>query len=151
MAMVTTDNQHYADIAAAIRERNGLSDAYLPSQMPEAIRNIPNAEETLVSKTGTIRLKYTADAASVATGLSEIRHLYILCHSTHLYGVAGAVFAEGSPGLCAMGTGVGKMSLSLSAQNYLSVSGGTFDFSAALTQGNGSSTLSYTWTAYGIE
>ena len=37
MAIVTTDNQHYADIAAAIREKNGEETLYKPSEMAAAI------------------------------------------------------------------------------------------------------------------
>lgn len=40
MAIVTTDNQHYADIADAIREKNGSSDQYRPDQMAGAISDI---------------------------------------------------------------------------------------------------------------
>lgn len=38
MGKVMTDSQHYTDIANAIREKNGSSDTYLPSQMAGAIR-----------------------------------------------------------------------------------------------------------------
>ena len=37
MAIVTTDNKYYTEIAAAIREKNGSSDLYTPAQMAEAI------------------------------------------------------------------------------------------------------------------
>lgn len=40
MAIVATDNTHYGNIAAAIREKNGLTAAYKPSEMAEAIRAI---------------------------------------------------------------------------------------------------------------
>lgn len=40
MAIVTTDNQHYADIAAAIRSKNGTETLYKPSEMAAAIQAI---------------------------------------------------------------------------------------------------------------
>ena len=38
MGRVMTDSQHYTNIANAIREKNGSSNTYLPSQMAGAIR-----------------------------------------------------------------------------------------------------------------
>lgn len=40
MAIVTTDNQHYTDIAAAIRSKNGTETQYKPSEMAAAIQAI---------------------------------------------------------------------------------------------------------------
>ena len=40
MAMIATDNAHYADIASAIREKNGGTDTYKPSEMAVAIKAI---------------------------------------------------------------------------------------------------------------
>ena len=40
MAIVTTDNQHYMDIAAAIRAKNGTDTQYTPAEMPAAIQAI---------------------------------------------------------------------------------------------------------------
>lgn len=40
MATVVTDNKHYSDIAAAIREKTGSEATLLPSEMAEAIANI---------------------------------------------------------------------------------------------------------------
>lgn len=40
MSIVTTDSQHYADIAAAIREKNGEETMYKPSEMAAAIADI---------------------------------------------------------------------------------------------------------------
>lgn len=37
MVIVTTDNKHYADIAAAIREKTGTMTTYKPEQMAEGI------------------------------------------------------------------------------------------------------------------
>lgn len=42
MAIITTDSQNYTDIADAIRQKNGTSDTYLPSEMASAITNIPS-------------------------------------------------------------------------------------------------------------
>lgn len=40
MAKITTDSQHYHDIADAIREKNGTENTYKPSQMASAIEAI---------------------------------------------------------------------------------------------------------------
>lgn len=40
MAYVKTDAQYYSDIGAAIREKNGLTTKYKPSQMADAVREI---------------------------------------------------------------------------------------------------------------
>lgn len=45
MAIVATDNTHYGNIAAAIREKNGLTAAYKPSEMADAIRAIQTGGE----------------------------------------------------------------------------------------------------------
>ena len=48
MAIVTTDNQHYADIAAAIRAKNGSDAQYTPPEMAAAIQAIQTGSgETL--------------------------------------------------------------------------------------------------------
>lgn len=44
MAYVKTDAQHYSDIGAAIREKNGLTTKYKPSQMRAAVLAITGAE-----------------------------------------------------------------------------------------------------------
>lgn len=41
MAIITTDNQHYSDIAAAIRGKNGLTTQYKPAEMAAAITALP--------------------------------------------------------------------------------------------------------------
>ena len=46
MSKVYTDPRHYADIADAIRAKNGLTDTYKPSEMPAAIRAIETGGET---------------------------------------------------------------------------------------------------------
>lgn len=46
MAYVKTDSQHYSDIGAAIREKNGLTTRYKPSQMAAAILAIPTGGTT---------------------------------------------------------------------------------------------------------
>ena len=40
MAMIATDNAHYADIASAIPAKNGATDTYKPSEMAVAIKAI---------------------------------------------------------------------------------------------------------------
>ena len=44
MAMVLINDEHLNNIAAAIREKNGTEETYLPVEMADAIRNIQNAE-----------------------------------------------------------------------------------------------------------
>ena len=41
MAIITTNNQHYMDIADAIREKLNSSDTYTPAEMADAIMDIP--------------------------------------------------------------------------------------------------------------
>lgn len=48
MAIILTDNQHYSDIADAIREKNGTQNTYLPSEMAAAITDLPVGEDTLL-------------------------------------------------------------------------------------------------------
>ncbi len=42
MALITTNNEHYYAIANAIRAKNGESATYLPSQMAQAILDLPS-------------------------------------------------------------------------------------------------------------
>ena len=44
MAYVKTDAQHYSDIGAAIREKNGMTTKYKPSQMGAAVRALSGSE-----------------------------------------------------------------------------------------------------------
>ena len=48
MAYVKTDAQYYSDIGAAIREKNGLTTKYKPSQMGDAVRGITTGTPTEV-------------------------------------------------------------------------------------------------------
>lgn len=52
MAIVTTDDRHYAAIAAAIRAKSGAQTQYRPEQMAPAIGAMPGAEgeDALVSR-----------------------------------------------------------------------------------------------------
>lgn len=45
MAYVKTDAQYYSDIGAAIREKNGLTTKYKPSQMGDAVRGITTGDQ----------------------------------------------------------------------------------------------------------
>lgn len=49
MAVVRTNNRYYAEIADAIRAKNGATDLYTPAQMAEAIRGISTGGIQLVS------------------------------------------------------------------------------------------------------
>lgn len=66
MAKVLTDESNYEDIADAIREKNGSSNTYLPSEMAEAVRDIPTggAVQSVNGKTGAVVL----DASDVGAG-----------------------------------------------------------------------------------
>lgn len=50
MAIVTTDNTNYTNIAAAIRAKNGTETQYTPSEMAAAITALPLAAELLLTK-----------------------------------------------------------------------------------------------------
>lgn len=61
MSKVITDNQHYSDIADAIRAK-GISGAFKPAEMPAAIEQIQSGGE----KIGVVHLGTTI---SVYTGV----------------------------------------------------------------------------------
>lgn len=77
--IIKTDNQNYTNIAAAIREKNGKTDKYKPSEMAIAIENIesggiqctlsisttPNATVTATLDGTTVSAK--ADVSGIAT------------------------------------------------------------------------------------
>lgn len=62
MAIVTTDNQHYTDIAAAIRSKNGTETLYKPSEMAAAISAISGGGEPEPPDDGKTRLYITIPA-----------------------------------------------------------------------------------------
>ena len=62
MAIVTTDNQHYTDIAAAIRSKNGTETQYKPSEMAAAISAISGGGEPEPPDDGKTRLYITIPA-----------------------------------------------------------------------------------------
>lgn len=58
--IVYTNDQHYSDIADAIREKTGDSEAeYLPSEMAEAIENIPSGGGGLPKMTDLLSITMT--------------------------------------------------------------------------------------------
>ena len=71
MAIVTTDNAHYGDIAAAIREKSGGTALYKPAEMAAAIRAIQAGGGSGGGTTGSVGLKdvnfYDYDGALVAS------------------------------------------------------------------------------------
>ena len=80
MAIVATDNAHYGNIAAAIREKNGLTAAYKPSEMAEAIRAIQTGggsgsvspkEVNFYDYDGTLVAAYTVAEAKALTALPD--------------------------------------------------------------------------------
>lgn len=74
MAIVTVTEANLEDIGDAIRARAGTSDTFFPSQMAQAIRNIPNVE---VDPTLTIS---GAAADAKVTG-DRIRETEVFIHS----------------------------------------------------------------------
>lgn len=56
MAIVTTNDQHYHDIADAIREKNGSDTQYTPAEMPAAIQAISGGGEPEPPDDGKTRL-----------------------------------------------------------------------------------------------
>lgn len=67
MAIVTTDNKHYADIAAAIREKTGTMTTYKPEQMAEGIGAVYAAGKA-AGGGGIDTSGATATAADIAKG-----------------------------------------------------------------------------------
>ena len=50
MAIILTDDQHYSDIADAIRDKNNTNNTYTPAEMASAILDIPTGgEDTLLA------------------------------------------------------------------------------------------------------
>ena len=66
MAIVTTDNQHYTDIAAAIRSKNGTETQYKPSEMAAAIQAISGGGEPEPPDDGKTRLYITIPANAMS-------------------------------------------------------------------------------------
>ena len=83
MAIVTTDNANYRDIAAAIREKAGGTALYKPAEMAAAIRSIQAGGGSGGGTTGSVGLKdvnfYDYDGTLVASySLSEAQSLTAL-------------------------------------------------------------------------
>lgn len=70
MAIVTTDNKYYAEIAAAIREKLGSTDLYTPAQMAAAILSISGGGSGLPD--GYVELAYIQSSGTqyIDTGIS---------------------------------------------------------------------------------
>ena len=72
MAIVTTDDQNYTDIAAAIREKNGTDETYTPAEMPDAIKNLDTGGIKLASiaiTTPPSKTTYTAGETFSVAGM----------------------------------------------------------------------------------
>ena len=83
MAIVRTNNAHYGDIAAAIREKAGVTALYKPAEMAAAIRAIQTGGGSGGAPTGSVGLKdvnfYDYDGTIVASySLSEAQSLTAL-------------------------------------------------------------------------
>lgn len=79
MAIVTTNNQYYTDIANAIRDKNGAETQYMPSEMAAAITAISGGGEPEPPNDGKTRL-YITVPANAMEGLPPPRNqvpLYI--------------------------------------------------------------------------
>ena len=68
--IVITDDKHYTDIAAAIREKNGETTTYKPSEMAAAILEITTGKNiktmTIDETAGTFKVTY--DDGTTANG-----------------------------------------------------------------------------------
>lgn len=82
MSIITTDSAHYAAIAAAIREKNGESGLYSPSQMAARIAALSPPQTALISLVGgaeqpaapaegTIWISTEADIGTYAVGYDQ--------------------------------------------------------------------------------
>ena len=76
---VVTDDKHYHDIGEAIREKNGTETQYKPSEMADAVRNIPSgggvdysALESVLSDGYTDYSYYFYDKELITEAPSEI-------------------------------------------------------------------------------
>ena len=65
MAIVTTDNQHYTDIATATRSKNGTETLYKPSEMADANQAISGGGEPEPPDDGKTRLYITVPASAM--------------------------------------------------------------------------------------
>ena len=79
MSKIYTDNQHYSDIADAIRSKNGSSDTYLPSEMAEAIEAISGGGGSAVTVVesqdtngGTIKNIIAVDISDTTATASDV-------------------------------------------------------------------------------
>lgn len=70
MAIVTTDDRHYRDIAEAIRTKFGTTDQYKPEEMAPAVMNLDSYEEYLGEITGFGTLENTSWTDIKAVGAS---------------------------------------------------------------------------------
>lgn len=84
MAIITTDNQHYADIAAAIREKNGSETQYRPDEMAAAISAIVSG-----GGGGEIKFLRTTQTTTITVpdDFTDIKQLLCIGHSSNYNGV----------------------------------------------------------------
>ena len=64
------EETHIQDIAAAIREKNGSTDTYKPSEMAEAIKNIVSGGKSILSTEGTFTL--ASDVSSYCIDITNL-------------------------------------------------------------------------------
>jgi len=84
MEIKLTDTQYYNDIADAIRSKNGSSDVYYPSEMADAIRNIPTGGASIpvglklacnsITNVNSL-LPYVEDNSSLYTDMSKMFYI----------------------------------------------------------------------------
>lgn len=72
MAIVTTDNQNYSDIADAIRSKLSTSETFKPAQMASAIMSIQTGGGIIPSGTISISSNGTYDVTSFATASVDV-------------------------------------------------------------------------------
>ena len=80
MSIITTDNRYYTEIADAIRNKNGTSNTYRPSEMSTAIEELKD-NEILVK---IVERDFTSLSAEDLKGITKIGDYAFYCH-TSLY------------------------------------------------------------------
>lgn len=76
MSIVTIDDKHLTNIANAIRQKNGASDKYNPSEMANAIKNIDGGAEPILQNV-TVSPKTTEQTITPSEGYDGIGQIKV--------------------------------------------------------------------------
>ena len=93
MALIYSNNQHYSDIASAIRDKLQSADTFLPSEMAGAIAQIPLGGQDTLKKV----LDITGNGVELCLGFSDVSFLekHTTKHAKTLNGAfRGATISE---------------------------------------------------------